>query len=189
MPPPSGGPAQAPGPVARRGPRGGAGRLRTTRERRPPPPGALQPFSTRRSEAMSGALRLWLSPEPRAPRAARRALEDVDGLDDGVRATAALLTSELVTNAVRHAQLAAHERIEVTISIASVLRIEVAESGPGPAGTRLAADGDDEHGRGLLIVARLARRWGIDRDQPGRVWFELDLGSADGDGDGAVRRR
>jgi two-component sensor histidine kinase len=138
---------------------------------------------------MSGSLRLRLPPEPRAPRVARRALEEVDGLDDEVRATAALLTSELVTNAVRHACLAAHERIEVTISVGSVLRVEVAEPGPGPIGIRPASGPKDEHGRGLVMVARLARRWGIDREQPGRVWFELALGSANGDGHRAVRPR
>jgi len=35
--------------------------------------------------------------------------------------------------------------------------------------------GDELHGRGLLIVASLARAWGIIGDDSGRaVWFELD---------------
>jgi hypothetical protein len=35
---------------------------------------------------------------------------------------------------------------------------------------------DDEHGRGLLLVDRLANRWGVDSQPPGkRVWFELEI--------------
>jgi anti-sigma regulatory factor (Ser/Thr protein kinase) len=130
----------------------------------------------------NGAVHLRLVPEPRAPRQARRALDEFDGLDDDVRSTAALMISELVTNSVRHAGLGASDRIELSISAANVLRVEVSDPGPGLLHARLAPTPGGDHGRGLFIVARLARRWGIDRERPSRVWFELDL-----HGDGRTR--
>jgi hypothetical protein len=37
---------------------------------------------------------------------------------------------------------------------------------------------DLDRGRGLTIVAALASRWGIEREQDAKeIWFELDLGS------------
>jgi anti-sigma regulatory factor (Ser/Thr protein kinase) len=120
------------------------------------------------------AAHLWLSPGPHAPRAARDALQSVAGLDEDVRSTAALLLSELVTNAVRHAGLGPDDAIEVTISVGEALRVEVADPGPGVLQRRAVSRPDGDHGRGLFIVARLARRWGIDRTEQGRVWFELD---------------
>jgi anti-sigma regulatory factor (Ser/Thr protein kinase) len=140
---------------------------------------------------MSAAMRLWLTPESQAPRAARRALRRIAGLDQDVRDTAALLVSELVTNAVLHAGLAAHEKIEVTISATTVLRVEVVDPGRGIL-DRVAAGSANGDGHGLVYVAALARRWGIDGVEHGAVWFELDLPGADGrdgDGDGASRAR
>ena len=70
---------------------------------------------------------------------------------------AALVVSELVTNAVRHAEgtpvglrmwRAAHE-----------LRIEVTDGTPAPARLRCAGEAD-ESGRGMLLVAAVAKEWG-----------------------------
>ncbi|MET9349134.1 SpoIIE family protein phosphatase [Streptomyces termitum] len=90
---------------------------------------------------------------------------------------AVVLTSELVTNAVVHAGTAAE--VLVLRSEDSV-RVEVADRYPEreipvQGGTRPAGP-DKENGRGLLLCAALADRWGVDYS-PSRkhVWFHLDL--------------
>lgn len=83
---------------------------------------------------------------------------------------AVLLTSELVTNALRHGAPT------VTIDVLTAtdgFRISVTDEHPGMPKPRVASHGD-ERGRGLLLVERLSRRWGVDAHPPGKaVWFEL----------------
>jgi anti-sigma regulatory factor (Ser/Thr protein kinase) len=85
---------------------------------------------------------------------------------------AALLTSELVANAVRHA----HSEVDVRLSrTGSGVRIEVADHDPHPLAPRRPGP-DDTDGRGLYLVGALARDWGVRLSPPGKtVWFELDL--------------
>ena len=83
-----------------------------------------------------------------------------------------LLTSELVTNAVRHARSA----FEVVVEVAGpTVRVVVLDrdvdhrpelQSPGP---------NDTNGRGLLIVDRLASGWGTFEVAPGHkaVWFSV----------------
>lgn len=83
---------------------------------------------------------------------------------------AILLTSELVTNAVRHAGT----RVILHLDRAEhLLRVEVddaAEQRPRRRRVDLLAEG----GRGLELVDRLSSKWGVE-GRPGgkRVWFEL----------------
>jgi anti-sigma regulatory factor (Ser/Thr protein kinase) len=81
-----------------------------------------------------------------------------------------LLTSELVTNAYRHA------RSESRLSIRSDhdrVRIEVRDTGRGDVQLR-PLDSSRPDGRGLHIVDVLADRWGHHSDRDGTVvWFEL----------------
>jgi anti-sigma regulatory factor (Ser/Thr protein kinase) len=123
---------------------------------------------------MSVTLRLSLPADAQAPRAARAALRGLHCLDDGVRATATLLLSELVTNAVRHAGLRADEEIDVTIAVGDGVRVAVADGGPGFVHDLAARAGRPDGGRGLFLVDLLATRWGVDRGACARVWFELD---------------
>jgi anti-sigma regulatory factor (Ser/Thr protein kinase) len=93
-------------------------------------------------------------------------------IDDAV-----LLTSELVTNAVRHGGLDDRDAIEVTVSVdARVLRITVRDRGPGFDPEAVARRRSDEGGWGLDLLQRLSSRWGVDREELGTtVWFEIDL--------------
>lgn len=93
------------------------------------------------------------------------------GLDQAID-TAVLLTSELVTNAVVHAQSTV--RLHAAIQ-ADVLRVEAHDrSRRQPVRRAATADGVDH--RGLAIVAALADQWGYAEQDGGKyVWFELSI--------------
>jgi anti-sigma regulatory factor (Ser/Thr protein kinase) len=119
--------------------------------------------------------RLDLPDTVHAPGLARRFVElhiaayGTDAVHDAV-----VLVSELVSNAVRHgaAPIALH-----VLAQAGVLRVEVHDAGVGvPAPTRPPALESDIGGRGLLLVAAMASRWGVKpiTPPPGKAtWFEL----------------
>ncbi|MFD7629111.1 SpoIIE family protein phosphatase [Streptomyces sp. NPDC059851] len=97
-----------------------------------------------------------------------------DIVDDAV-----VLTSELVTNAVVHAGT----RAEVLcLRTEDGVRVEVADRYPERElplrypGERPYADPDRENGRGLMLCAALATRWGVEYTATHKhVWFRLDL--------------
>ncbi|MFE5090876.1 ATP-binding protein [Streptomyces sp. NPDC056638] len=94
----------------------------------------------------------------------------------GLAGDAALLVSELATNALLHGAIRGRLfRVHLTLS-AATLRIAVSN----PRGERLPGlreAGDDEcYGRGLVIVARIADRWGVEPRTIGKTVFaELAL--------------
>ena len=96
-------------------------------------------------------------------------------------AVAAVVTSELVANAV---EVAAGE---ITVTIRCVgpnLRVEVQDHGYGMPEVQHPAPDDAGGGRGLMIVEELADQWGVQQFLPGKiVWFELAPATA-GSGDG-----
>ncbi|MEU8618428.1 ATP-binding protein [Streptomyces sp. NPDC048623] len=98
------------------------------------------------------------------------------GCDTGIRDTVALVVSELVTNAVVHT---ASARIVCEIrEDEERLRIAVCDEG-GPAGPRIRDCGEEERGRGLILVDALCAAWGADRTGHGTaqiVWAELAHG-------------
>ncbi len=112
----------------------------------------------------------------RARRALSRSLTGWGWTGDAVD-VAVLLTSELVTNAIRHG--AAPVRLSAGLLQLAVLRVEVHDStghrghGHDPA-VRTATE-EDEDGRGLQLVDVLADAWGWRPAGTGgkRVWFEL----------------
>jgi anti-sigma regulatory factor (Ser/Thr protein kinase) len=92
---------------------------------------------------------------------------------------AILLASELFANSLRHSNSGLPgETVTVTITAdVAAVRVEVADrSGPGVPELR-PAGADEEDGRGLGIVERLADRWGW-RRRGGRTvtWFVLREG-------------
>lgn len=119
---------------------------------------------------------LTLPAAPSAPRAARHFLADTLSrwqVTSAVVDLAILLTSELVTNAVRYGR--GMVRLEVRTEPPAV-RIEVHDDNPALP-TLGPEDEAAEGGRGLRLVDALASRWGTHR-HPGDgkdVWFEIDL--------------
>ena len=90
----------------------------------------------------------------------------------GLVDSATLLTSELVTNAVRHAGTGL--RLSLTRVGTDRVRIAVHDRAPGVA-LRVRRSGDDaEGGRGLFLVEHLSAGWGSVAGDSGKtVWFEL----------------
>jgi anti-sigma regulatory factor (Ser/Thr protein kinase) len=85
-----------------------------------------------------------------------------------------LLVSELVTNCLRHADLAADDAIHVMARLNhSSLRLEV--ENPGVFGdVQARTPGENDGGFGLQLVATLSERWGVERDGSTCVWVEVD---------------
>ncbi|MEU2673144.1 ATP-binding protein [Streptomyces sp. NPDC007164] len=97
-----------------------------------------------------------------------------------------LCVSELVTNALLHGVPPGRGfRLRIRLEPADgTLRIEVHDSGDGEvrAADSWAAS-DEEGGRGLLLVAALADKWGVGERNPGKVvWceFEVSVGAGCG---------
>ena len=98
-----------------------------------------------------------------APGLARSAIARwlADSLDRSAVEDVKLLVSELVTNAVRHPRSTGAIELAVDIGRRCV-RVEVTDPGTGFKRPRLSAPTPDAlGGRGLLIVDRLASRWGV----------------------------
>lgn len=120
--------------------------------------------------------RSFLETAPSVPEARGFVSGSLTSIPPQVRATAALLVSELATNAVVHAT----SSFDVTVicpTSSGRVRIEVTdadETRPTP----LRPPPSVPHGRGLLLVASLSDEWGVDEanGRPGKtVWFELSL--------------
>jgi anti-sigma regulatory factor (Ser/Thr protein kinase) len=119
-----------------------------------------------------------------SPAAARRMVRGaLAGSSADTIEVVVLLTSELVTNVVRHAGT----EVRVTVEVGPPIRVEVHDRAaittalrrmiatrPGPGAVR--ADG----GRGLTLVHDLASRLGLHDDPAGgkAVWFEFDVPGA-----------
>jgi len=112
---------------------------------------------------------------PAARRSVRGVLAGWGARDDAVE-TAVLLTDELVTNALLHA------RTDILLEVSrhgETIRVVVQDGSPTMPRQRrrgrLAT-----HGRGLALVAELARDWGVSAEPAGgkQVWFELLLHAA-----------
>jgi anti-sigma regulatory factor (Ser/Thr protein kinase) len=143
------------------------------RERRAPRASAVQAGRERRLEVIvaSGidapataraAVAAWLSPH-----IPERVIED-----------AQLLVSELVTNSVRHARLAAGAAIAVSVEVFDAfVRVEVEDPGDVAIGG-VAPDREHGGGFGLYLVETLAQRWGSSHEGTTCVWAEVAIAQA-----------
>jgi len=114
---------------------------------------------------------------PRVPYSARDARHWIIGVltawgvPEGERETAELLVSELVANAVKHAQGDGDTTITAAWHLGAV-RITVSDPDGdhrAPAGHGHAVDTDSEDGRGLLIVRALADSYAVECTPFGKV--------------------
>ncbi|MCW2794086.1 MAG: ATP-binding region ATPase domain protein [Nocardioides sp.] len=125
-----------------------------------------------------------LEGDPRAASAARRFLRErleEWGIDDDTIDNAQLCLSELVTNAIIHAQTTSELTLHLEHRVLTVVVRDLGgSSGSGnPASFVQMPDGDDPmrvFGRGLTLVDALADRWGSEQDASGTTaWFVLEL--------------
>lgn len=82
-----------------------------------------------------------------------------------------LLVSEMVSNSIRHAEGSRSVEVRVRLGRRSI-RLEVEDRGPGFRPPRAAPSASG--GWGLVIVDRLAQRWGVRSGPKTTVWLELD---------------
>jgi serine/threonine-protein kinase RsbW len=117
-----------------------------------------------------------LAVTPEAAAEARHALDGFAGvISRGKLRDVRLLVSELVTNAVRHANLGDGDMIGLVVELmGDALRVEVRDPGGGFVPKAPSPDPARPSGWGLYLVAELADRWGVDSDDRTLVWFELD---------------
>jgi anti-sigma regulatory factor (Ser/Thr protein kinase) len=112
---------------------------------------------------------------PYAVTAARLALADLEShLDASVAFDVRLLVSELVTNSVQHAEVAAEDSIVLSVSFSDKnVRVEVRDDGPGFEPPASPPPKDADAGWGLFLVEQLADGWGVVEDGKA-VWFEIE---------------
>ncbi len=91
------------------------------------------------------------------------------------REVALLLTSELVTNAIRHA--GTPFEVDVVLTPGGQVRVSVSDASavlPHP----VVAAPEAQSGRGLFFVEHYSQSWGVEPTRTGkRVWFVLACGS------------
>jgi anti-sigma regulatory factor (Ser/Thr protein kinase) len=108
---------------------------------------------------------------------ARASLRSVsDGLPEPTAFELALLTSEVVSNALQHAPGDPAEEISLRVSRDGIVRVEVDDCG-GPFDPPEPREPWDvsPNGWGLFLLDSVADAWGVDRNPTGKVvWFELD---------------
>lgn len=112
------------------------------------------------------------APQPSASREARKFVRDtLDGAGTDLIATAELLVSELVANAIEHATGPPDVNVVV---LDHAIRIEVFDDDNTPPKMKTPAP-TEPTGRGLTIVDRLASRWSTEHVGTAKIiWFELD---------------
>ena len=116
-------------------------------------------------------MRINLPARSDSPARARRFVEQalVNRCPQALVDAAALLATELVTNAVRHAHT------EMTLEIEASrdgVRLEVSDGSKTMPAMREHSTG--AHGRGLLLVNRIAEAWGTEPRPDGKsVWAQL----------------
>ena len=147
------------------------------------PPWFVRPVAGRGVESAAGAQHyggvasFYVRGGAQAAVDAREELVSRDGvLPASVHGDVLLLLTELVTNAVRHG--GAHVGRSVGVRVArSAGRVNVAVSDSGPGFEWRGRDASHPPaggGYGLLLVDRMASRWGIERrERSTTVWFEF----------------
>jgi anti-sigma regulatory factor (Ser/Thr protein kinase) len=117
-----------------------------------------------------------LPAEPGAVSAARRALLALNGeLPSSIRDDVLLLVTELVSNAVRHAEPGADRALRVELRRRrQMVRVAVFDGGSGFTAEAPQATRDESGGWGLFLVDQIADRWAVTQTASGTcAWFEI----------------
>jgi len=115
-----------------------------------------------------------LAPDADAGQSARRHAREIlrrHGVPQRKTEITLLLLTELVTNSARHAPPDHPINVALTLNGPSV-EVEATDTG-APVHPPLSRPPHRARGFGLVIVGRLARRWGIAPNPPNQVWFEV----------------
>ena len=114
---------------------------------------------------------LELEPVPDSVPIARKFVLGLDFASRSDPDLLALLTAEIVTNAILHARTSLRL---VATEVEGGVRVAVSDGSPSPPVVKNYGV-TSPTGRGLHIVEDLANRWGYQRSEGGKtVWFELD---------------
>ena len=118
---------------------------------------------------------LRLPPELTTPAFARAAVAAMSsGLPEEVVSDVELLTTELVTNALKHATASQSEQIIVRLVLQDRVRVEVIDPGPPFDPRPVRPDPGSTTGWGLFLVDTVATSWGVEPEGRGKkVWFEV----------------
>ncbi|MFB7710800.1 ATP-binding protein [Streptomyces sp. NPDC056105] len=88
-----------------------------------------------------------------------------------------LCVSELLGNVIRHVGEGTPVRVRVARVEGVGIRIAVTDPDPRVLPVLLRATGEDESGRGLLLLDAVARRWGVEQGSASKtVWCEVEAG-------------
>lgn len=125
-----------------------------------------------------------LPARPAAVAEARNALEPLETYVEPERLSdLKLLVSELVTNGIRYGSHGPDDHINLRVRVARKIRVEVEDPGPG-----FVPEQPPHHrgsgGWGLVLVDRLADRWGVARRGNATVWAEMRRGDGSGEAEG-----
>ena len=120
-------------------------------------------------------LRLRVAGGPRAPGRARVSLRAASAwLPEELERKLVLLASELVNNSVVHGRASEEDVIEIEVrATPDGVWAQISDSGPGFAPRGRTAEIEEPGGWGLVLVERVAERWGVERAERTSVWFEL----------------
>lgn len=123
-------------------------------------------------QASLAEVRTSLASDARSPSSARRFVQEtLERWDCGqLLDVVTLLVSELVTNAVVHAE----SSVEVAVQLRpDTVRIDVMDEDPTVPTARHARP-EELSGRGLALVETLSSEWGVEaRDNGKSIWFEV----------------
>lgn len=127
-------------------------------------------------QVQSGTAGTLLPASRQSPRAARVFVSERlrEWHREAIAESAVLLVSELVTNAVVHAQTPAQLEVRWFDHTVRVAVTDGMSDGVEPDDASLPAPIGAPAGRGLRIIEALADRWGVSVQGMGKtVWFEL----------------
>jgi anti-sigma regulatory factor (Ser/Thr protein kinase) len=112
-----------------------------------------------------------LTPVPGSVPAARRFVASLDFVRRSDPEKVALLTAEVVTNAILHARTPL--KLEAVEVAGRGIRVSVSDESSNPP-VKKDYGPSSPTGRGLHIVEAMSDRWGFDQSESGKtVWFEL----------------